>query len=148
MQTIPAVVPFTLSFIGVASTSDTKRSRDSSRAVLISGPPGIGKTTCVEVCCRQAGYELIQLNASDKRNMSFVRDTLKDSTSIMFCFCIGCECRPLSFEKKRIRKAILMDEVDGMSSGDRGGIQELVGFFAIPEIDPNYQNHADSHYLY
>ena len=41
-----------------------------------------------------------------------------------------------------------MDEVDGMSSGDRGGIQELVGFFAIPEIDPNYQNHADSHYLY
>ena len=28
-----------------------------------------------------------------------------------------------------------MDEVDGMSSGDRGGIQELVGFFAIPEID-------------
>lgn len=54
--------------------------------MLISGPPGIGKTTCVEVCCRLAGFELIQLNASDKRNMSFVRDTLKDSTSIMFDF--------------------------------------------------------------
>ena len=68
--------------IDVASASENRKSRESSRAALISGPPGIGKTTCVEVCCRLAGFELIQLNASDKRNMSFVRDSLKDSTSI------------------------------------------------------------------
>ena len=34
--------------------------------------------------------------------------------------------RSFSFQQKHARKAILMDEVDGMSSGDRGGIQELV----------------------
>lgn len=46
--------------------------------------------------------------------------------------------RSFSFQQKHARKAILMDEVDGMSSGDRGGIQELVSLFiGIPKIDPN-----------
>lgn len=34
--------------------------------------------------------------------------------------------RSLSFEKSKKKKVIVMDEVDGMSSGDRGGIQELI----------------------
>ena len=52
-----------------------------ARAALLSGPPGIGKTTTATILCRQANYDIIELNASDKRNMAAIRDTLKDSVS-------------------------------------------------------------------
>ncbi len=32
----------------------------------------------------------------------------------------------LGFGRRDEKKVVLMDEVDGMSSGDRGGIQELI----------------------
>ena len=42
-----------------------------------------------------------------------------------------------------------MDEVDGMSSGDRGGIQELVlQYYHFLFVDQDYQNHSNTHYLY
>ena len=41
--------------------------------------------------------------------------------------------RAFSFTQKTSikKKVILMDEVDGMSSGDRGGIQELVRYIIV-----------------
>lgn len=42
------------------------------RAVLISGPPGIGKTTSAHLMAKQAGYNPIELNASDARSKKLV----------------------------------------------------------------------------
>lgn len=38
------------------------------RAVLISGGPGIGKTTAAHLVAKLAGYTIIELNASDTRS--------------------------------------------------------------------------------
>ena len=40
----------------------------SNKAALISGPPGIGKTTAAHLVARKCGYEVIEMNASDARN--------------------------------------------------------------------------------
>lgn len=38
------------------------------RCVLISGPPGIGKTTAAHLVAKQHGYDVLELNASDVRS--------------------------------------------------------------------------------
>ncbi len=42
------------------------------RAVLITGSPGIGKTTSAHLCAKLAGFTPIELNASDTRSKKLV----------------------------------------------------------------------------
>jgi replication factor C subunit 1 len=43
------------------------------RAILISGPPGIGKTTSAHLVAKLKGYSPIELNASDSRSKKLVQ---------------------------------------------------------------------------
>ena len=98
-------------------------SRDSMRAVLLSGPPGIGKTTTAILACKEVGLPTVELNASDTRSKNSLRECVEEalgSRSIAAAF---------GFGQKRVAKetsVLIMDEVDGMSGGDRGGISELI----------------------
>ena len=40
----------------------------NARAALLSGPPGIGKTSAVRMVCKQLGFEVLEMNASDCRS--------------------------------------------------------------------------------
>ena len=42
------------------------------RAIMITGPPGIGKTTSAHLCAKLAGFTPIELNASDARSKKLV----------------------------------------------------------------------------
>lgn len=93
----------------------------NANALLISGPPGIGKTTAVRLIAQEFGFELIEQNASDVRNKKAINSFLTDLA----------DNQVLGFDKSKdlenkSKRLILMDEVDGMSSGDRGGNQELI----------------------
>ena len=87
----------------------------SVRGALVTGPPGIGKTTAVGLIVRGCGYELVEFNASDERSASAVRKYFDEAKRSGVC------------GKRRV---IVMDEVDGMSTGDRGGIGELAKVIA------------------
>jgi len=50
----------------------------NARSVLISGPPGIGKTSAAKIICAQLGYEVVEQNASDTRNKSLIETAIKD----------------------------------------------------------------------
>ena len=53
----------------------------NARAVLLSGPPGIGKTSAARIVCSQLGYEVLETNASDTRNKNSIQNILGDLSS-------------------------------------------------------------------
>lgn len=99
------------------------------KAALLSGPPGIGKTTTAQLACRECNYDIVELNASDARSKKGLEATVSevfDNKSISGFTEIG---------NKSKRLALVMDEVDGMSGNDdRGGMQELIAFIKKTKI--------------
>ncbi len=82
------------------------------KALLIFGPSGSGKTSSVYALAKDLNYELFELNASnlrDRESIEKILDSVVKQKSL--------------FLK---RKIILVDEIDGMSSEDKGGLQALV----------------------
>ena len=49
------------------------------KAALLSGPPGVGKTTSASLVCQEKGFTYIELNASDARNKKTLQETVKDA---------------------------------------------------------------------
>ncbi|KAF4212416.1 hypothetical protein CNMCM8980_009147 [Aspergillus fumigatiaffinis] len=95
------------------------------RAVMIHGPPGIGKTTAAHLVANLEGYDVVETNASDTRSKKLVESSLLDildTTSLQGYF--SGEGKKIESTKKNL--VLIMDEVDGMSAGDRGGVGALV----------------------
>ncbi|CAK7198991.1 DNA replication factor C complex subunit Rfc1 [Sporothrix eucalyptigena] len=105
----------------------------NARAIIISGPPGIGKTTSAHLAAKLADHDIIENNASDTRSKKMVENGIgdaMDNTSLMGFF--AADGKKVSAEKKNI--VLIMDEVDGMSAGDRGGIAALAKFCRKTEV--------------
>ena len=81
-------------------------------ALLFTGSPGVGKTLMAETLALEKGFHLLAFNASDKRSAEHIETNLLQSTKVHSLFSKG--------------KIILIDEVDGLSSGDRGGAASIV----------------------
>ena len=81
-------------------------------ALLLYGPPGVGKTALVEAIAKEKNLDLLQLNASDERTAINIEKVLMDSSRTFTLFKSG--------------KIILIDEVDGISSTDKGSIGAII----------------------
>jgi replication factor C subunit 1 len=94
------------------------------RAIIIHGPPGIGKTTAAHLAAKLEGYDVIESNASDTRSKKLVESGLSEvlNNSSLLGFFAG-DGKEVDKQKKKI--VLIMDEVDGMSAGDRGGVGAL-----------------------
>ncbi|KAJ7621564.1 replication factor RFC1 C terminal domain-containing protein [Mycena polygramma] len=93
------------------------------RAMMITGPPGIGKTTSAHMVAKMEGFTPIELNASDARSKKLVENGMNVNNTSLDGYIAG------SRERDGVaitdRTVLIMDEVDGMSAGDRGGVGAL-----------------------
>jgi hypothetical protein len=88
------------------------------RGIYIYGNPGVGKTEFVVRLLKSLNYDMVKYDAGDIRNKSIIDLITKHNMS---------EHSVLSmFQRKPRRIAIVMDEIDGMNNGDKGGINTLI----------------------
>jgi DNA polymerase III delta prime subunit len=81
---------------------------EPKKALIVYGPPGIGKSTTVSLAVREAGYETsVEANASDTRTKKYI-ETLRSVMLNGKSF--GSSC------------VIVLDEVDGMVINEHGGM--------------------------
>ncbi|KAI8984816.1 replication factor RFC1 C terminal domain-containing protein [Trametes punicea] len=95
------------------------------RAVLITGPPGIGKTTSAHLCAKLAGFTPIELNASDARSKKLVENSTNIMNTSLDGWMHGGHKTNAAGVTITDKSCLIMDEVDGMSAGDRGGVGAL-----------------------
>lgn len=82
------------------------------KGALLYGPAGTGKTVTAEAASRDLGFDLVEMNASDKRSTALVERVV--GTAV--------EQGSLTADKR----LILLDEVDGIDpSTDRGAVEAM-----------------------
>ncbi|KAI0092881.1 DNA replication factor C, large subunit [Irpex rosettiformis] len=111
-----------------------KNGMNTSRAVLITGPPGIGKTTSAHLVAELEGYTPIELNASDARSKKLVENSTNISNTSLDGWMAGTEHTNVAGVAITNKSCLIMDEVDGMSAGDRGGVGALVSLIKKTKI--------------
>ena len=94
--------------------------KTAKKAVLLYGPPGVGKTALVNAAAREFSFNLIEMNASDTRSEKAVNAIAKPATSYM-------ALDAFSGETKGKGNLLFLDEVDGIAGNeDRGGVSAII----------------------
>jgi replication factor C subunit 1 len=89
-----------------------------SRGIYVYGEAGVGKTHLIKQVLKEMNYDMVYYDASDVRNKTIIDGLANNNMA---------NTNVLSmFHKKIKRIAIVMDDVDGMNNGDKGGINNLI----------------------
>jgi hypothetical protein len=89
-----------------------------TKSILVYGKSGVGKTEFVNRLFADHGYDIMSYDSSDVRNKAFIEgfvQNIKGNSNIMGFF-----------NSKMKKTAIIMDDIDCMNSGDKGGINSLL----------------------
>ncbi|TKA80863.1 hypothetical protein B0A55_02340 [Friedmanniomyces simplex] len=91
------------------------------KLLLLTGPPGLGKTTLAHVCAKQAGYEVQEINASDERSSSVVKGRIRDMVGTENVK--GVDTKTVNGKVRKAGKpvCVIVDEVDGVVGGSGSG---------------------------
>ena len=102
----------------LAMFDQNKTNNSIKKGIYIYGEPGTGKTTFIINILKELDYDIIKYDAGDFRNKSII-DTISQHNM--------SDKNIMSLFHKKIKKiAIIMDEIDGMNNGDKGGINTLI----------------------
>jgi len=100
------------------SFDDNCKNINFKKGVYIYGSPGCGKTQFIMNLLTEMDYDIIKYDAGDVRNKSLI-DTITSNN-------VSSQNVLHMMMKKKKKIAIVMDEIDGMNNGDKGGITALI----------------------
>jgi DNA polymerase III delta prime subunit len=95
-----------------------KQNFSLKRGIYIYGAPGSGKTEFAISLLKELNYDIIKYDAGDIRNKNIIDTITKNNMSDKSVVSL--------LQKKTKPIAIIMDEIDGMNNGDKGGINSLI----------------------
>ena len=112
----------------------------SKKAIMLSGPPGCGKTSTAVCLLNDLGYTYTEVNASDtrgtaqkdvKEGVNKLSTKLREMVTNRNLFARGIQGDVPHSSKS----ALILDEVDGMSgSAERGGVAEVIDMIKRSKI--------------
>ncbi len=98
--------------------SENTNNLSVKKGIYIYGSPGSGKTEFITNILKEMDYDIIKYDAGDFRNKSIIDTISKHNMS---------DKNIMNLFHGKIKKiAIIMDEIDGMNNGDKGGINTLI----------------------
>lgn len=117
--------------------------RPHRKILMLTGPPGLGKTTLAHVCARQAGYEVVEINASDERSRDVVKGRIRDSVGTENVKGVNAKTAGGTVRKAGRPVCVVVDEVDGVVSGSSGGgeggfIKALIDLVVLDQKNTDY----------
>ncbi|RYP05817.1 hypothetical protein DL765_009732 [Monosporascus sp. GIB2] len=115
------------------------------KILLLTGAPGLGKTTLAHVCARQAGYEVMEINASDDRSKDVVKNQIRTALGTETVKTVQ-HSKPQSGQQQKVARpvCVVVDEVDGVvtgsgTSGEGGFIKALMDLITVGEKNASGQ---------
>ncbi|OLN87876.1 Chromosome transmission fidelity protein 18 [Colletotrichum chlorophyti] len=123
-----------------AKQTQEEEEKPHKKILMLAGPPGLGKTTLAHVCARQAGYDVMEINASDDRSRDVVKNRIRTSLGTESVKTVENRKTKDGEQQQKVARpaCVIVDEVDGVvsgagASGEGGFVKALIDLILLDQ---------------